>query len=364
MLLKKPFKGMKLFEGHVYNPGSRVEINKEFLLSEVKFKVHKFNNRPKPTSINKTAIFSCFSEFGSEIVGCLYCLPKLLQNRYLGYYSIAMGWGGRAFLYQHIVDEFWEIDESIQWLRDYCRAFHHESRNLRTIEKCAKRYGLVVHANELSFVAIKDIFPNVNDVINYAVFPSIRNNNKMMELSSFLTMPNLVGITARNRRCYGRNLDINFYKELIYQLKGMGYTPIWMGEKSTTHECPFSDILNFRDSEHAKDLEKTLLLVSKLNFTIQCYTASSRLSGLVGTPYIIMESPDQLGGLRDGMVGQGQEGLRLRLCTNGNKMKIIQTHYKDVNLNHDYGLALIKQAILELRENNYNDIVGATCPMI
>lgn len=366
MLPRKVFKGMKLFDGCIYNPGSRIEIDKEPLLSEVSFKIHKFNNRPKPTITNRIAIFSCFAEFGSEIVGCLYCLPKLLQNRYLGYYSIAVGWTGRAFLYQHIVDEFWELNENYQWLRDYCRAFHHESRNLRLIEKCVRKHGLLVHANEMSLVALKDVFPHVDQVRKYAAFPIIKNVDKIDEISEFVKYPNLVGITARNRRCYGRNLDISFYKKLICKLKNMGYVPIWMGEKSTTHDCPFDDMLNFRDSKHSNDLEKTLLLTSKLDFTIQCYTASSRLAGLVGTPYIIVESPDQLGGLRDGMWGQGQEGLRLRLCTKGNKMKVIHAHYKDIDSNHDHGLNLINQAILEIKENNYNDIVcnsGEICLM-
>lgn len=350
MLPRKTFKGIKLFEGRVYSPGSRVEIEKEEILSKIKFTVHKFNNRPKPENRNRTIIFSCFSEFGSEIVGCLYCIPKIMSEKYLGYYSIAIGWHGRAFLYKHLVDEFWEIDSSCQYLRDYCRAFHHESRNLRRVEKIAKKYGLISHANEQSRVAILDIFPHVQRVKPTAAFPRIQNPQKMKEIAHFLNKPKMVGITARNRRCYGRNLDIGFYEKLIYQLESMGYNPIWLGEKATSHPCPCPHIPNFMDSEHASDLEKTLLLVSQLEFTVQFYTASSRLAALVGTPYIIVESPDQIW-------GNGQEGIRLNLCTKGEK-KLVIAHFKSLYEDQSVALNLIERAVKEIELKNYKDIIG------
>ena len=350
MLPRKIFKGIKLFDGRIYSPGSRIEIEKEESLSQIKFTVHKFNNRPKPENRNRTAIFSCFSEFGSEIVGCLYCIPKLMSDKYLGYYSIAMGWHGRAFLYKHLVDEYWEIDPNCQYLRDYCRAFHHESRNLRQAEKAAKKHGITVSANEQSRVALMDIFPNIHEVKHYAAYPRIVNPQKMVEIASYLSKPKMVGITARNRRCYGRNLDIGFYEKLIYQLESMGYNPIWLGEKATSHPCPCPHIPNFMDSEHASDLEKTLLLVSKLEFTVQFYTASSRLAALVGTPYILVESPDQI-------YLNGQEGIRLNLCTKGEK-KIVIAHYKDIHENNQFGFDLIHQAVKEIEEKNFKEIVG------
>jgi hypothetical protein len=351
MLPRKLFKGIKLFDGRIYSPGSRVEIEKEEILSSIKFKVHKFNNRPKPENRNRTAIFSCFSEFGSEIVGCLYCIPKLMSDKYLGYYSIAMGWQGRAFLYQHLVDEFWEIEQDCQYLRDYCRAFHHESRNLRRAEKVAKKHhGLMVHANEQSRMAIVDVFPHIQTVKPFAAFPRIQNPQKMMEIAHYLSKPNMVGITARNRRCYGRNLDIGFYEKLIHQLESMGYNPIWLGEKATSHPCPCPHIPNFMESEHAKDLEKTLLLVSQLKFTVQFYTASSRLAALVGTPYIIVESPDQIW-------GQGQEGIRLNLCTKGDK-KLVISHFKSLYEDQPGALKLVERAVREMETGNYKDIIG------
>jgi hypothetical protein len=342
-MLPKPLKGS------IYTPGSAAVTDKERLLFKIKFKVHKFNNRPKPTTANRTAIFSCFSEFGSEIVGCLYCIPKLLSERYLGYYSIAMGWHGRAFLYKHLVDEFWEIDEDCQYLRDYCRAFHHESRNLQRLEKKVQAHGLLVHANALSKVALKDVFPKISEVKPYAAFPKLKNPEKLGQLSEYLQKSNLVGITARNRRCYGRNLDVDFYLRLIAMLESMGYNPVWMGEKATSHVCPCPHILDFMGSEHANDLEKTLLLVSKMDFTIQYYTASSRLAALAGTPYIIVESPDQI-------YGNGQEGMRLNLCSKGDK-KMVLAHYKNISENHDHGLALTERAILDIQLGDYTTII-------
>jgi hypothetical protein len=355
MTPRKTFKGIKLFDGVIYSPGSRIEIDKEVVLSNIKFKVYKFNNRPKPERANRTVIFSCFSEFGSEIVGCLYCIPKLMQSKYLGYYSIAIGWYGREFLYRHLVDEYWEIDESCQWLRDYCRAFHHTSRNLRLVEKAVKKYGIVAGAGDQSCVFLQDIMPKIKEVKPYAVYPKVFNPEKLKQIAHFLSKPRMVGVVARNRRCYGRNLDISFYKKLIDNLEKMGYNPVWLGEKATTHECPYPHILNFRDSEHASDLEKTLLLVSNLEFTVQLYTASSRLAGLVGTPYIIVESPEQICSI--GVSPGGQEGMRLNLCTKGNK-KLIIAHFKSLDSNHQSGLDLIERAIMEMNQNNYNDIVG------
>jgi hypothetical protein len=273
-----------------------------------------------------------------------------MQSKYLGYYSIAMGWYGRDFLYRHLVDEYWEIDESCQWLRDYCRAFHHTSRNLRFVEKAVKKYGVVAGAGDQSYVFLQDIMPKIKEVKPYASYPKISNPEKLKQISHFLNKPRMVGITARNRRCYGRNLDVSFYKKLIFNLERMGYNPVWLGEKTTTHECPCSHIPNFRDSEHASDLEKTLLLVSNLEFTVQLYTASSRLAGLVGVPYILIESPDQI-------YLNGQEGIRLNLCTKGKK-KLIIAHFKSLESNHQSGLDLIERAVEEIRDNNYNDIIG------
>jgi len=86
----------------------------EELVDKFEFNVFKFNNRPKPTNSRKVMIISCFSEFGCETIGCMYCLPRLMK-RYPGFYYIAMGWYGRSYLYKHLVDEFWELKEEHMW---------------------------------------------------------------------------------------------------------------------------------------------------------------------------------------------------------------------------------------------------------
>lgn len=342
-------KPKRILTGKVYNPGNRIEIAKEELLDDLEFKVHKFNNRPKPTDNRRVVIFPAFSEFGSEIVSVLYCIPHHLRSKYVGHYSIAVGWSGRAFLYKNLVDEFWELDEKYSWLRDYCRAFHHDSVNLKKLEKKLSSHGKFVHYNESSIYVMRDLFKKVKEHKENAYWPPPPTQEKLDAVSKYLK-PRSVGVTARNRITYGRNLSIDFYKELIKNLEYMGYNPVWIGEKVTTHACPFDHIPNFRDSEDAKDLEKTLALVSQMDFTIQFWTASTRLAGLVGTPFIIFESPDQIWGI-------GQEGVRLNLCSKGPK-KIVVCHFKNVEADHAGGLALAERAITEMNDGNYSEIIG------
>src|SRR5437868_6987459 len=87
-----------------------VEGDEEAHIDEINFTVHKFTKRERPKNPKNTVVFPCFSEFGTEIVGTLYCLPMLMRRNFKGKYSIAIGWYGRAFLYKHLVDEFWEIE--------------------------------------------------------------------------------------------------------------------------------------------------------------------------------------------------------------------------------------------------------------
>lgn len=355
----------------------------------IAFKVHKFTKRQKPQDPRNIVIFPCFSEFGTEILGTVYCLPALMQQRYMGKYSIAMGWQGREFLYRNIVDEFWEIDESCMWLREYARAFHHESKNLANLEREVAKQGRVVGALEIGEPAV---YPKLGHCLlmeckgemeysdraqkckkcgcswppagyfygdlmkarENAVWPKV-DHNKLYNIEKYVK-PNMVGITARNRACYNRNLPPIFYERLIYQLEDMGYNPIWIGEKQSTHPCPFPRITDFTVTEEAKDLENTLALVSQLRFTIQFWTASTRLAGLVGTPYILFESPDQIYG---GTLSPGHEGYRLYLCTRGSG-KLVLTHYNSVADDHNYGLKLAQQAVSEVEANNFQNVIGAT----
>ncbi len=319
-------------------------------LENLEFKVHKYNIRPRPTNKNHVVVFSCFSEFGSELVGCLYCLPRMLQTQFLGYYVVAMGWHGREYLYRHLVDEFWELKPEYHWLREYCRAYHHQSRNLRRAEKAVNRtLGRLIDSNAFSIMTLRDLYANLDATKKTACWTPTPSDEAFASVAKFLK-PNSVGVTARYRKCYGRNLQIDFYKRLLDKLQEMGYDPIWIGEPNTTYECPYPHITNFRDSPEANDLEKTLALTSKLQFTIQFWTASTRLAGLMGTPFIIFESPDQI-------YGQGHEGMRLHLTTRG-KRKLVISHFWNVYNDNDGGLKLVEQAVDEMRNNNWNDIIG------
>jgi len=112
----------------------------EEVMENIEFNVVKFNIRPKPNDPSQILMISCFSEFGCETLGMMYCLPRLIQA-HPGKYKIVMGWHGRSYFYRHLVDEFWEIKEQHQHLREHCRAFHHASKNLTLVEKKASKQG-------------------------------------------------------------------------------------------------------------------------------------------------------------------------------------------------------------------------------
>jgi len=114
------------------NPGDGVLLPKEILLLQAKFKVFKNNNRPKPENKKKILIVCCFSEFGCETIGLMYCIPKIIANN-PGAYVICAGWYGREYLYRHLVDEFWEIEQSCMNLREYSNAFTNSSKNIKRI---------------------------------------------------------------------------------------------------------------------------------------------------------------------------------------------------------------------------------------
>lgn len=367
------------------NPGDKKEIDSEKDISNIQFNIYKFTNRARPENTSNVVIFPNFSEFGSELIQTCYTMPKMLNSTYQGKYSIAIGWYGRAYLYKHLVDEFWEIKEEHQYLREYCRCFHHESKNLKLVEKAVKKFGHVVLPNDhaigilyprLNVCPVKNcggqiiyadnnqicirchahlppvgIYNDITNAKKKAVWLSKPSNDKIEYVKNKYLKPRSVGITARSRTCYGRNLPIDFYEKLIKYLENMGYNPIWIGEKETTLRSPYSHIIDYCTTEDARDLEMTLALVSQLEFTIQFWTASTRLAGLVGTPYIVFESPDQL-------YGNGHEGYRLNLCTKNNNGKVVLSHYVNVVEDHNTAINLVGRAINEIKNNNFEDIIG------
>ena len=162
---------------------------------------------------------------------------------------------------------------------------------------------------------------------------------------------NDVGIFARSRALYGRNLPPEFYIKLIIFLEDLGYNPIWLGEKQSVLPCPVDHIVDFSRMPESRNLELTLSIISNLKFTVQFWTASTRLASMMDVPWILFESPDQI-------AGNGQEGRRIALTTDYNKKKIVLSHYCSVAENHDAALKVLHKAIDEMKNDNWDDVFG------
>jgi hypothetical protein len=339
----------------------------------VEFTIHKFNSKIKPKNTEDILVLSCFSEFGCETLGCMYCVPLIIKE-FSEKYKIAVGWYGRQYLYKHLVDEFWEIKRDHMWLKEYSRAFHHLSKNLSVIERSLESYGTFFSSASIGNVAV---CPRCNNCNSYLVkenkctkcmsenvstlFGNInfwkskvkkipQPTQDKIKIAKKYIKGRCVGIFARGRKCYGRNLQPEFYKKLIVMLESMGYQIIWLGEEVSVQQCPFDHILDLSKHEESKDLELTLSIIKNCEFTIQFWTASTRLSGMVGTPYILFESPDQIW-------GRGQEGFRRKLCDFG-PSKLAISHFLNIFNNNEKGLEIVKRCIEELLVGNYNDIIG------
>jgi predicted Zn-ribbon and HTH transcriptional regulator len=318
------------------------------------------------------------SEFGCETIGCLWCLPRI-ATEHPDDYKIAVGWYGREYLYRHLVDEFWELKEEFQWLRDYCMAFHNVSHNLSKLEEALKQYGKVITSRQVGQLVVGNKCTkcgnfwgdiklvkecprcNSNSVVTslFGNVPYYRNKYtpipkpsiaKCLEADRYVK-PNTVGIFARGRKTYGRNLQPEFYIKLIELLESQGYNIIWLGEKQSTQACPVSRIIDYSRMPESRDLELTCAIISKLKFTIQFWTASTRLASMMGVPFILFETPMQIW-------GEGQEGYRLSLLKNLAPKKLAVCHFQNVLNNHDEAMRIVKQCTQELEAGNYEDVIG------
>lgn len=369
---------MKLITSCRRNQGNGKLLDDEKLIDSINFSIYKFNNRLKPENKKKILIISCFAEFGCESIALLYCIPKIIANN-PGAYVVCVGWYGREYLYRHLADEFWEIDESAMNLREYANAFTNSSQNIKRIEKVLGNYGVVFKCNSMGYLCVsnnceickkffysedvsqgcpyckskklsKGFFADVSYHRKFAVQiprPSI----KVQNLAKNYLKSNAVGIFARSRNLYGRNLPPEFYIKLIKFLEDRGYNPIWLGEKQSVLPCPVDHIMDFSRLPESRNLELTLAIISNLQFTIQFWTASTRLASMMGVPWILFESPDQI-------AGNGQEGKRIILTTDYNKKKLILAHYFNVLENQENAFTYIDRAIDEMMEDNWDDILG------
>jgi hypothetical protein len=371
---------LALFQPH--NRSTHPTKATEPLLSAVRFHVHKFNNRQKPQDRRRTLVICCFSEFGCETIGAMYCIPRLTK-KFPGQYIIVAGWHGRDYLYRHLVDEFWELDEEFMWLRNHTYAFHHSSHNLSRTEKALAAYGASVPSSMLgryvtgnycrtcgkywtewrqptetcpackSTVSITSVFGNVETYKKQAVRIPQPSDAFMTWAKEFLK-PNTVGVFARSRTTYGRNLPAEYYIELIRRLESRGFNVIWMGEKHTTLPCPVEHVFDFSRSPYARDLERTFAIICNLKFTLQYWTASSRLAAMMGVPYVLIESPEQV--YNTGL-NPGQEGRRLELATFGPR-KVILSNYLKVLHDQPRSLDVLDQGIDQLLAGDYSEMIG------
>src|SRR4051812_49434545 len=117
---------------------------KEKIITDFNYKVIQMTPRVRPERKADVLIVPMFSEFGCETLGALYCLPELLRNRWAGKYIIVLSWAGRDYLYKGLADEVWELSDEHQWLKQYCLAFHHVSRNLKRFEHEAAKQGTLI----------------------------------------------------------------------------------------------------------------------------------------------------------------------------------------------------------------------------
>ena len=360
-------------------------LKKEPTLSSISFYRHKFNKRTP--SKNNVVFISAFFEFGCESLMSLYILPALLE-KYRGKYIVVLGWYGRDFIYKDFVDEYWELKEEYQFLREHCRAFYHQSTNLKKLEVKLSDFGTILHKNEYGNIVCFPVLDecNINTspytlckgrVMRYdtyqqclkcdykypkkgiyfdavkakktARWPVISPDK--IEIAKSIIPPNAVGITARGRKTYGRNLTEEHYIQLIEMLKAKGYNPVWTGEKVSIMPCPCSDILDLSQRDEYRDLEQVLAYTSLMQFTIQYWTASTRLAGLVGTPYVIFESPDQIW-------GAGQEGYRLYLSSKTDKIKLVISHFQMTLKDIDGYKSCMLETINEIENDDYSIKIG------
>ena len=351
------------------------EFVQEQKLKKIEFHRHVYNKYKK----NKTLFIFALVEFGCEWLIPHYLLPKIVK-RNKDKNIVVVGWYGREFLYKHLVDEFWEFSENCMGLRETVRALHHHSKTIKKLELYLKNFGDVLPSHFLGNMLMeakclecgktfgsrdaRQVCPVCfKQNIRQSFFSAPENNRKhfvplpkppiaALEWAEKNKMPRMVGIFARARKAYGRNLSKEFYVDLIRDLQTKGFNPVWMGEKQSVYPCPVDDILDLTETPDSRNLENIIAFLRHFEFTIQFWTASTRLSLAANCPFLLVESPDQL-------FGAGQEGLRLRLLSvKSTKQKIVLCNYKKVCENMNQFNSIIHEGIDELCRSDTSFKIG------
>ena len=347
--------------------------SKEQKIDDFRFNVFKFTKRKKSS---KVLIITNFCELGVETLACMYSIPRLLEI-FNSYYVILVGWSGRDYFYRHLVDEFWELKSENYWLKDSCNAFYHNSKNLDKLEIELKKYGILFKGHYLGNFLISNVCKKCfnswkgeslicgkcgSNEITHPLFDRVENKKflrsipkpkkEIIDRVREHIPDNSVAVFARNRKTYGRNLPKSFYYNLNNLIKDKGYTPIYLGENSSS--LNMEGCVDFSAMPMVQDLSFTLAVLSCIKFSVQFWTASTRLSSIVNTPFVLVESVDQIA-LR------GQEGLRIAATSCFNKKKIILCNYLSFLEDLKSGLDTVEAAINEVELDNWDyvtDLVG------
>lgn len=356
-----------------FQDGNIFQVEK--LLNEVKFirYIYKQSNKPR-------LFVNCLVEFGCEALLPHFILHHLVTSN-SKFHIVFLGWKGREYFYKDYADEFWEIDSEYMFLRDYVRAFTNVSKNIRNIEESFKSYGTVFSSKFLgnyflesccsvckakigtckklpkcpkcgSIRFINSLFADLHTTKNRYRPISLPRSNFLSWAKSLIKKPT-IAIFARNRKTYGRNLPEAFYIKMIESIRQRNYEVIWLGEKTSSLDCPVSDVFELSRSEYADNLEACTALVSLCKATFQAWTASTRFSQITNTPFFLVESPDQI-------YGNGQEGKRLYLLTQDlAKKKIFLSNYIRAINNLDLFMDSCLEHLFDFITNqNSNDVIG------
>jgi hypothetical protein len=342
---------------------------KEKKIDNFCFNVYKFTKKKK---LDNILIITNFCELGVETLACNYSIPQLLSI-FNGYYIILVGWTGREYFYRHLADEFWELKEEDYWLKDSCNAFWTKSKNIEILESKLKKIGILFKSQYLGnflityvckrcFYSSYACFDVCSKCGNNKVSPPLLGAIQNKKFSRSIPKPKenyvnevkkivpkrAVAVFARNRKTYGRNLPKDFYYNLNKILVSNNFTPVYLGENVSS--LNMENCIDFSNTDMVKNLEFTLAVLSCAEFSVQLWTASTRLSSIVKTPFILVESADQLA-LR------GQEGRRIAASSDFNKKKIIISNYLSFLNDTEKGLLAIEKSIQEIKKDNWDYIL-------
>ena len=357
---------------HKYFP---VKKDKELIFKELVFKKHIFNPE---TDISSRLFYFSFAEFGCESLIPTFLIPRI-NTGFNRYRKIVLGWSGREYFYRNVCDEFWELDEKFMALKNESYAFKNISREIIALNKRLSNLGIVINGDKMGNLCLncrcqdcsEEFYRDRGDIscikcgsnrviksllqgckeYKKSISPLSPIGDKYVEWANSIIPVKSVALFARNRKTYGRNLPENFYDKIIDLIISMGYNVVLLGEPISSYNIQSPKIINLFNTEYAGNLEAAFAAVNKCDFSIQFYTASTRISSLLDKPFILVESPDQL-------FGRGQEGRRLSLMTkNYSKKKFIVSNFSDVLDNFDKFFTIFKDAAEDfVFKNNPEDV--------